>query len=81
MTSNTFSQTALPPVVRVCNTADAPFSVSAGSNPNPPAVTVRVIDVREVQRDTQVLPEPQVRATVKRGHRVRVRRPTTRRRR
>lgn len=70
MTSITFSQTALPPLVRVSSTVDAPFAVSAGTSPNPVGVTVRVIGVHEVQHDTRMLAEPQVRMTVKRGRQV-----------
>jgi len=65
----TFSQTSLPPLVRVSNSADAPFSVSAGTSPRPYRVTVNVIGVHEVLGDTRILPEPEIRTTIKRGRR------------
>ena len=80
MTSTTFSQTSLPPLVRVSNSADAPFSVLTGTDPRPHGLTVNVIGVHEIQHDTRILAEPQVRVTVKRGRRVKEHRKPLRKR-
>lgn len=72
MTTITFSQTSLPPLVRVSNSADAPFSVSAGTSPHPYGVTVRVIGTHGVMGDTRILPEPEVRTIVRPGRRAKV---------
>lgn len=66
----TFSQTSLPPLVRLSNSADAPFAVPTGTEPRPRGTTVRIIGVREPAQETILLPEPEVRATVQRGRRL-----------
>ena len=70
MTTITFSQTSLPPLVRLSNSADAPFAVPTGTEPRPRGITIRIIGVREAVQETLVLAEPVVRATIKRGRRL-----------
>lgn len=69
MSTVSFSQTSLPPLVRVSNSADAPFSVAAGTQPEPNALRVSVIGVHPVPRETQFLPQPEVLVAARRGRR------------
>lgn len=70
MTTITFSQTSLPPLVRLSNSADAPFAVPSGTEPRPRVTTIQVIGVREAAQETIILREPEVRAVVQRGRRL-----------
>lgn len=65
MSITVFSGTNLPPLVRVTNSADAPFRVSSNTAPDQPVRTLRIMNIRVQASRVAALqpPEPSTRIT------------------
>ena len=69
MSAGAFSNTDIPPIVRVSNSADAPVLLVPRTAPSQPSVTVHVIRQVGVARDTQVVTSQLAPTTLVRGRR------------
>ena len=69
MSSSVFSGTALPSLLSISNSVDAPVRIVSGTAPEAPVKTVRLIAGRVLRSHLEILTAPEATVQIKKGRR------------